>query len=122
MGANRCSDSRAACLSSHGLQRLHLSNFWRTQGSLRGDKSPGEMCWDLLRDGSARSFYCSSSELILHFYRSCLPPRALLVLPRTWDQGTARMWSLSWGSQGPAQDGSQEHSGPVAMEQGVSKE
>lgn len=26
--------------------------------------------------------------------------RALLLLPRIWDQGKARMWSLSWGSQG----------------------
>lgn len=103
VGANRCCESHAASVpSSHRLQKLHLSNFWRTQGSIWGDKSPREMCWDLLWDGSARSFCsCSSSGLILeHFHRSCLPPRALLGLPRTWDQGRARMWSLSWGSQG----------------------
>lgn len=56
MGANRCCDSQAESVpSSHRLQNLHLSNFWRTQGSIWGDKSLRDMCWDLLWDGSARS-------------------------------------------------------------------
>lgn len=98
-------------------------------GKSQGGRSPRGLCWDLLRDGSARSYgSCpSSGPTVRHFHGSCLPPGALLVLPGTWDQGSSAAWqskeaATQLGELKATQDGSQEPPGPVATGQGSSRE